>query len=268
MTCRRTGVRRRCRGQDRASRDRGPRRARGARCARPTSTWSPAAAWTEALDGVPRGLPPRAERAPRRGRDRPPGGGRRRPGRGRAAGLPLGAAPARLGDAAPPAQGGRGGGCARRRSGLDRAAARRLPPEPARPPRWPGGSKCPTRSTRRSPTSTSADVAEVAALVLTEPGHERATYELAGPELTTVRGLAAVASDVLGRAVVAVESRPAPAGRPARGRRSRPRPARTCWPCSPRTTSGAWPGTRASSRAPRPAAHPRGATSSCGRGER
>jgi NAD(P)H dehydrogenase (quinone) len=40
--------------------------------------------------------------------------------------------------------------------------------------------------------------------VLTEPGHERATYELAGPELTTVRGLAAAASEVLGRSVVAV----------------------------------------------------------------
>jgi len=50
------------------------------------------------------------------------------------------------------------------------------------------------------------DDAEVAARVLTEPGHERATYELAGPELTTVRGLAAAASEVLGRAVVAVES--------------------------------------------------------------
>ena len=51
-----------------------------------------------------------------------------------------------------------------------------------------------------------ADIAEVAALALTEPGHECATYELAGSELTTVRGLAAVASEVLGRAVVAVES--------------------------------------------------------------
>jgi uncharacterized protein YbjT (DUF2867 family) len=50
------------------------------------------------------------------------------------------------------------------------------------------------------------DVAEVAARVLTEPGHDRATYELAGPELTTVRGLAAAASEVLGRPVVAAES--------------------------------------------------------------
>jgi NAD(P)H dehydrogenase (quinone) len=49
------------------------------------------------------------------------------------------------------------------------------------------------------------DVAEVAVRVLTEPGHESATYELAGPELTTVRGLAAAASEVLGRRVVAVE---------------------------------------------------------------
>jgi len=50
------------------------------------------------------------------------------------------------------------------------------------------------------------DVAEVAARVLTEQGHDRATYELAGPELTTVRGLASVASDTLGRQVVAVET--------------------------------------------------------------
>ena len=49
-----------------------------------------------------------------------------------------------------------------------------------------------------------ADVAEAAARVLTEPGHERATYELAGP-LTTVRGLAAVATEVLGREVEAAE---------------------------------------------------------------
>jgi NAD(P)H dehydrogenase (quinone) len=49
------------------------------------------------------------------------------------------------------------------------------------------------------------DVAEVAGRVLTEPGHERATYELAGPELTSVRGLAAVAADVLGRPVTARE---------------------------------------------------------------
>jgi NAD(P)H dehydrogenase (quinone) len=97
------------------------------------------------------------------------------------------------------------------------------------------------------------DVAEVAALVLTEPGHERATYELAGPELTTVRGLAAAASEVLGRSVVAgaVDRRQWAAGpgaalplspstggsgRPARGPPSRPGPVRTCWRCSPPTT--------------------------------
>lgn len=50
-----------------------------------------------------------------------------------------------------------------------------------------------------------SDVAEVAARVLTEPGHARATYELAGPEHTTVRELAAQASAVLGRHVDAVE---------------------------------------------------------------
>lgn len=50
------------------------------------------------------------------------------------------------------------------------------------------------------------DVAEVAARVLTEPGHNHATYELAGSEVTTVRDLAAVACDVLGRPVEAVRT--------------------------------------------------------------
>ena len=47
------------------------------------------------------------------------------------------------------------------------------------------------------------DVAEVAALVLTHEGHEGATYELAGPEVLTVRELAAIAGSVLGRPVEA-----------------------------------------------------------------
>lgn len=45
------------------------------------------------------------------------------------------------------------------------------------------------------------DVAEVAALVLTESGREGATYELCGPESLTVREQARIASDVLGRTV-------------------------------------------------------------------
>lgn len=52
------------------------------------------------------------------------------------------------------------------------------------------------------------DVAQVAATVLTEPGHERATYELAG-DLTSVRGLAAQASAVLGHPVQALATDPA-----------------------------------------------------------
>ncbi|MGN6635270.1 MAG: NmrA family NAD(P)-binding protein, partial [Oryzihumus sp.] len=52
------------------------------------------------------------------------------------------------------------------------------------------------------------DVAQVAATVLTRPGHERATYELAG-DLTSVRGLAAEASGVLGHPVQAVGTDPA-----------------------------------------------------------
>lgn len=49
-----------------------------------------------------------------------------------------------------------------------------------------------------------ADVAEVAATVLTRPGHEGLTYDLAGPEVLSVRDLARVAADVLGRPVQAV----------------------------------------------------------------
>ena len=52
------------------------------------------------------------------------------------------------------------------------------------------------------------DVAQVAATVLTGPGHERATYELAG-DLTSVRGLAAEATAVLGHPVRAVGTDPA-----------------------------------------------------------
>ena len=48
-----------------------------------------------------------------------------------------------------------------------------------------------------------ADVAEVAAAVLTEPGHERASYELAGPDLLDVATMAEQAGQVLGRPVIA-----------------------------------------------------------------
>ncbi|MGO4599433.1 SDR family oxidoreductase [Terrabacter sp. 2RAF25] len=47
------------------------------------------------------------------------------------------------------------------------------------------------------------DVAEGAATVLTRHGHEGLTYELAGPEVLSVRDQAAVASEVLGRHVTA-----------------------------------------------------------------
>lgn len=49
-----------------------------------------------------------------------------------------------------------------------------------------------------------ADVAAVAARVLTEDGHAGATYDLAGPEQLSVRDLAAQATEVLGRPVEAV----------------------------------------------------------------
>ncbi len=48
------------------------------------------------------------------------------------------------------------------------------------------------------------DVAEVAARVLTEPGHERATYQLAGPDLLSQDDCAAILSKLLGKPVRAV----------------------------------------------------------------
>lgn len=49
------------------------------------------------------------------------------------------------------------------------------------------------------------DVAEVAAMALTEEGHAGQTYELCGPEALSVRELAAIAREVLGREVAAIE---------------------------------------------------------------
>lgn len=50
-----------------------------------------------------------------------------------------------------------------------------------------------------------ADVAEAAARVLTEPGHDFAIYELAGPENLAQTEVAAILQDVLQRSVVAEE---------------------------------------------------------------
>ena len=47
------------------------------------------------------------------------------------------------------------------------------------------------------------DVGEATAAVLTERGHTGATYELGGPSLVTVRGVARTAAEVLGREVPA-----------------------------------------------------------------
>jgi NAD(P)H dehydrogenase (quinone) len=52
------------------------------------------------------------------------------------------------------------------------------------------------------------DVAEVAATVLTEPGHEAASYELCGPDAVTVADVAAQASRVTGRELVAERTDP------------------------------------------------------------
>lgn len=63
-----------------------------------------------------------------------------------------------------------------------------------------------------------ADVAEVAACALTEARYRFATWELAGPEVLTTAEMAAIAREVLGRAVrVAVDRDPAAAtARPLR----------------------------------------------------
>lgn len=47
------------------------------------------------------------------------------------------------------------------------------------------------------------DLAEACARILTEPGHEYATYELAGPEALNQREMAAILSSVLGRTITA-----------------------------------------------------------------
>ena len=46
-----------------------------------------------------------------------------------------------------------------------------------------------------------SDLAEACARILTEPGHEYATYELAGPEALNQRDMAATLSKVLGRPI-------------------------------------------------------------------
>lgn len=50
------------------------------------------------------------------------------------------------------------------------------------------------------------DVARVAVTVLADPGHEGEVYDLAGPEVLSVRQMAAQASEVLGRRVTAVQT--------------------------------------------------------------
>jgi uncharacterized protein YbjT (DUF2867 family) len=52
------------------------------------------------------------------------------------------------------------------------------------------------------------DVAEVAATVLTEPGHGAASYELCGPEAVSVADVVAEAARVSGRDLVAVRTDP------------------------------------------------------------
>lgn len=52
------------------------------------------------------------------------------------------------------------------------------------------------------------DVAEATAVVLLDPGHEGATYELGGPSPVTVADVAAAAGDVLGRPLTAARIDP------------------------------------------------------------
>lgn len=53
------------------------------------------------------------------------------------------------------------------------------------------------------------DVAQAAASVLTEPGHDGATYELGGPVLVSITDVAAIATEVLGTRVTATRTDPA-----------------------------------------------------------
>lgn len=59
-----------------------------------------------------------------------------------------------------------------------------------------------------------ADVADCAATVLTEPGHAGATYELGGPELVSVSGVAEIASELVDRPVAARRIAPPPEAHP------------------------------------------------------
>lgn len=52
------------------------------------------------------------------------------------------------------------------------------------------------------------DLAEVCARVITEPGHERATYQLAGPEVLSQDDMARILSDLLGRPIRAARKPP------------------------------------------------------------
>jgi uncharacterized protein YbjT (DUF2867 family) len=52
------------------------------------------------------------------------------------------------------------------------------------------------------------DVAEVAATVLTEPGHDAASYELCGPDAVTVADVAAQAARLTGRELIAARTDP------------------------------------------------------------
>lgn len=85
------------------------------------------------------------------------------------------------------------------------------------------------------------DVALVAATVLSEPGHEGQVYDLAGPEVLTVREMAA---EPPGRWAVPSPrgSSPVRAGWPGPVPHCRSPRAPTCSPCSRPTTRRAWSG--------------------------
>jgi uncharacterized protein YbjT (DUF2867 family) len=76
-------------------------------------------------------------------------------------------------------------------------------------PMWPGVLKTGTHS---MPFSTTArlsvvdlqDLAEATAKVMTEPGHEGATYQLAGPDALSQDDIAAILTELLGRPISAV----------------------------------------------------------------
>ena len=81
------------------------------------------------------------------------------------------------------------------------------------------------------------DVAAVAAVVLSEPGHAGADYDVTGPEALSYADVAAKLSGALGRQVSYADV-PDDAARRRCRRRPQPRGSRARWSACTRTTAG------------------------------